>query len=53
MTEEEKFIDRAEALGVPLPSAVTMERLLADLHDHESKLMRLRHDVQRYIAGIK
>jgi hypothetical protein len=45
------LFERAEALGVFIAEN-DFEKLLNAIHEQESKLMDLRHDVQRRIAGI-
>jgi hypothetical protein len=44
------FFDRAEALGVCVIENSYL-KLLDAIHEHETKLMVLRHDLQRHIAN--
>jgi len=46
--------ERAEALGVSIVGGVfpDLETLLEAVHEHEGKLMLLRHAIERRIANI-
>lgn len=49
MTEEEILWDQAEALGVLLIVGDDLETLLEAVHEHEGKLMELRHRIERHL----
>lgn len=46
------LFERAEALGVFVIGNDDLEKLLEAIHEAESALMLLRHEVERKIAGI-
>lgn len=49
--EKPSLFERAEALGVDCVENDFL-KLLEAVHEREDALMRLRHDIQRRIAGI-
>jgi hypothetical protein len=46
------LFERAEALGVFIVGNDDLEMLLEAVHEHEGKLMLLRHAIERRIADI-
>ena len=51
MNDEPGLFERADALGVSIIEN-DYEKLLDAIHEQETQLMFLRHDVERKIAGI-
>jgi hypothetical protein len=48
--EEVTLFERAEALGVFILGNDDLERLLEAVHEHEGKLMLLRHAITRALC---
>ena len=49
--KEPDFFERADFLGVSIVGD-DYDKLLDAIHEHETKLMILRHEIQRHIAGV-